>query len=182
MDDADFLMTKAEYIDFGIFDSGENDRERCGVIIRKDERIYLIEVANSHEDAEHFARISNQSADDAVKITGGGTIIGLVHTHIDPKLDGPSDFDIAALPGELTGIIYIPATKDVHWYDRYGIFEPLLEAPVQEAVLFSERQASLAMAVAFHGLSCLANNAVPSKVDTVITTAKAFHKYLTESP
>lgn len=112
--------------DLSLFDTGTNDVERCGVIVRRtDGSTYVIEVPNRSETPKHHFVVSTKDV-KAVIVPEGDVIVGIVHTHPFRAMRIASDHDIDSIPDGLIGMVYHPSTRSVVWYDSTGTIEQRL--------------------------------------------------------
>lgn len=108
--------------DTSLFDTGTNKYERCGVIVLEDDGTHsIVELPNrSPVKTKHFV-VWNMDIHKLVP--PDAEIVGVIHTHPFRSSPLPSSDDVAAIPGELIGMVYHPSTTSVSWYDRNGIIE-----------------------------------------------------------
>lgn len=107
-------------LDLHQFD-GNEDNERCAVILHKDGRYVAQEVPNRSDDpTDHYTIVSSDVV-AAKRKWRGWEAIGLMHTHPGLGFDlMPSHDDVTGLPDACLGVIYNPETGIVITYDREG--------------------------------------------------------------
>lgn len=112
--------------DLSLFDTGTNELERCGVIVRREDgSTYVIEVPNRSNTPHHHFIVSTKDV-KALTAPPSDVIVGIVHTHPFRAMRIASDHDIDSIPDGLIGMVYHPSTRSIVWYDSTGIIEQRL--------------------------------------------------------